>query len=50
MNVERSQVARRFRPDHRIPISNDRLLDIDDGQALFRFKDYRAGAAPASCP
>jgi hypothetical protein len=26
---------------HRIAISNDRLLDIEDGQVRFRWKDYR---------
>ena len=26
---------------HRVAISNDRLLDIDDGQIQFRWKDYR---------
>ena len=32
---------------HRIALSNDRLLGLDDGQVQFRFKDYRAGASPA---
>ena len=26
---------------HRVAISNNRLLDIDDGQVRFRWKDYR---------
>ncbi len=26
---------------HRVAISNNRLLDIDDGQVTFRWKDYR---------
>ena len=28
---------------HRVAISNNRLLDIDDGQVCFEWKDYRAG-------
>ena len=28
---------------HRVAISNDRLLDIDDGKVQFRWKDYRNG-------
>jgi Putative transposase/Transposase zinc-binding domain len=28
---------------HRVAISNDRLLDIDDGKVQFRWKDYRDG-------
>jgi hypothetical protein len=28
---------------HRIAISNNRLLDIDDGKVQFRWKDYRNG-------
>ena len=28
---------------HRVAISNHRLLDIDDGQVRFRWKDYRDG-------
>ncbi len=27
---------------HRVAISNQRLLDIDDGHVRFRYKDYRA--------
>jgi hypothetical protein len=30
---------------HRVAISNQRLLDIDDGHVRFRYKDYRAGAS-----
>lgn len=29
---------------HRIAISNDRLLDIEDGEVRFRWKDYRDGS------
>ena len=29
---------------HRVAISNDRLLDIDDGKVQFRWKDYRNGS------
>lgn len=32
---------------HRIALSNDRLLAIDDGQVQFRYTDYRAGASAA---
>lgn len=28
---------------HRVAISNNRLLDIDDGKVTFRWKDYRDG-------
>jgi hypothetical protein len=28
---------------HRVAISNDRLLNIDDGKVQFRWKDYRHG-------
>src|SRR6059058_4786869 len=28
---------------HRVAISNDRLLDINDGKVQFRWKDYRDG-------
>jgi hypothetical protein len=28
---------------HRVATSNDRLLDIDDGEVRFRWKDYRCG-------
>lgn len=28
---------------HRVALSNDRLLDIEDGQVRFRWKDYRDG-------
>lgn len=31
---------------HRVAISNDRLLSIDDGKVQFRWKDYRKGNAP----
>jgi putative transposase/transposase-like zinc-binding protein len=31
---------------HRVAISNQRLLDMDDGQVRFRYKDYRAKPAP----
>lgn len=31
---------------HRVAISNNRLLDIDDGTVRFRWKDYRDGNAP----
>ncbi|MBC8007272.1 MAG: IS91 family transposase [Prolixibacteraceae bacterium] len=30
---------------HRVAISNNRLLDIDDGEVRFRWKDYRHGSA-----
>lgn len=30
---------------HRVAISNNRLLDIDNGQIRFRWKDYRHGSA-----
>jgi len=30
---------------HRVAISNSRLLSIDDGKVLFRWKDYRHGCA-----
>jgi hypothetical protein len=30
---------------HRVAISNNRLLDIEDGQVTFRWKDYRDGDA-----
>lgn len=30
---------------HRVAISNNRLLDIDDGHVTFRWKDYRDGDA-----
>ncbi len=30
---------------HRVAISNNRLLDIDDGKIRFRWKDYRHGSA-----
>jgi hypothetical protein len=35
---------------HRVAISNERLLNIDDGHVTFRYKDYRADGAdrPAS--
>jgi Putative transposase/Transposase zinc-binding domain len=29
---------------HRVAISNNRLLDIEDGQVQFRYKDYRDGS------
>lgn len=29
---------------HRVAISNDRLLDLDDGEVKFRWKDYRNGS------
>jgi hypothetical protein len=29
---------------HRVAISNNRLLDIEDGQVRFRWKDYRVGS------
>jgi hypothetical protein len=29
---------------HRVAISNDRVLDIDDGKVQFRWKDYRDGS------
>jgi Putative transposase len=28
---------------HRVAISNNRLLDIEDGHVTFRWKDYRDG-------
>ena len=31
---------------HRVAISNQRLLDIDDGHVRFRYKDYRADRSP----
>jgi hypothetical protein len=33
---------------HRVAVSNDRLLTIDDGQVQFRYKDYRTGSAPGT--
>jgi putative transposase len=33
----------KFRP-HRVAISNNRLLNIEDGQVQFRYKDYRDGS------
>jgi len=30
---------------HRIAISNERLLDIEEGRVRFRYKDYRTGGA-----
>src|SRR5437667_4243643 len=30
---------------HRVAISNDRLLKLEDGTVTFRFKDYKAGNA-----
>jgi len=30
---------------HRVAISNDRLLSLEDGQVTFRFKDYKDGNA-----
>jgi hypothetical protein len=30
---------------HRVAISNNRLLDIEDGQVTFRWRDYRDGSA-----
>jgi hypothetical protein len=30
---------------HRVAISNERLLDIDDSHVTFRYKDYRVGGA-----
>ena len=30
---------------HRVAISNERLLDFDDGHVTFRYTDYRAGGA-----
>ena len=29
---------------HRVALSNDRLLDIEDGKVRFRWKDYRQGS------
>ena len=29
---------------HRVALSNDRLLDIEDGTVRFRWKDYRHGS------
>jgi putative transposase len=31
---------------HRVAISNDRLIGIDDGKVRFRWKDYRNGNRP----
>jgi Putative transposase len=31
---------------HRVAISNNRLLDIDDGTVTFRWKDYRDDKRP----
>ena len=31
---------------HRVAISNERLIAIDDGHVRFRYKDYRADASP----
>jgi len=33
---------------HRVAISNNRLLDITDGQVSFRYKDYRHDAQPTT--
>jgi hypothetical protein len=32
---------------HRIAIANHRLVDIDDGDVRFRYKDYRADGQPS---
>jgi hypothetical protein len=32
---------------HRVAISNNRLLDIEEGHVSFRYKDYRADSAGA---
>ncbi len=31
---------------HRVAISNQRLINIDDGHGQFRYKDYRASSTP----
>jgi hypothetical protein len=31
---------------HRVAISNQRVIDIEDGHVRFRYKDYRADASP----
>jgi hypothetical protein len=35
---------------HRVAISNDRLLDIDNGEVRFTYKDYRADPPQSSKP
>lgn len=35
---------------HRVAIANDRLLDIDNGEVRFTYKDYRADPPPSSPP
>jgi Putative transposase/Transposase zinc-binding domain len=35
---------------HRVAISNNRLLNIDDGQVQFRYKDYRDGSQQKTMP
>jgi hypothetical protein len=35
---------------HRVAISNNRLLDIEDGQVQFRYKDYRNGSQQKVMP
>jgi hypothetical protein len=32
---------------HRVAIANARLVDMDDGQVRFRYKDYRAAGSPS---
>jgi hypothetical protein len=38
--VRQAAVRRVARYTHRVAISNNRLLDIDDGRVVFRYKDY----------
>jgi len=35
---------------HRVAISNDRIVNIDDRQVTFRYKDYRNGSQQKPCP
>jgi Putative transposase/Transposase zinc-binding domain len=35
---------------HRVAISNHRILNIDDGQVTFRYKDYRHGSQQKTMP
>ena len=36
-------ISTAYRYTHRVAIANSRLLDCEDGQVRFRWKDYRAG-------
>ena len=35
---------------HRVAISNNRILNIEDDQVTFRYKDYRHGSQQKTCP